>query len=232
MPKINGKPFDYIPFFICTTDGISNGLDKPPIYGIVNISLGHYINSADYENMLHWTGSRTIIAKGWEDGKPFPVGSCATFPPDGGAEYLESESDSELNEAMKRKEEQLAMLGSQRLTGKGRYVASAKTAEITSQGEYATLADVANAMSDAMSVIMQLVSDWSGAGGEIHIQYNTDYDTVSMNAVNDAIGMSGLVSSNLMSWETFYHNMKKREFYPADWTIDQEQEAIDETVDK
>jgi hypothetical protein len=231
IPKIDSKPFNFIPFFFLTSDGVSIKLQKSPLYSIININLGHYINSADYENMLHWTGARTIIARGWDAKNPFPVGSCATFPTDGGAEYLESSSDSALGEGMKRKEEQLAMLGSARISGKGRYVASAETANITSQGEYATLADIANAMSKSMATVMTVFMRWLKSTEDIKITYNTDYEIDAVN-MQDLVAMSGLVSSNMMSWSTFFYNLKNKEVYPPEWTEEDEQDAIAETVDK
>lgn len=231
-PFFNDKEINYIPFFVLTTNGISLEINPSPLSPIVKLNLGHYVNSADYENMIHWTGTRTIIAKGWKKTEAFPVGSCAVFPADGDAHFLESTADSELKEAMRAKEEQMSVLGSAMITGKGRYVASAKTAEVTSQGEYATLQDIANAFSDSMTRILKVLDEWqtnkeSNAG----VTFNTDFDLSESN-MQDIVNMSGLVSSNLMSWDTFFFNLKEREIYPADWTKEDEEKAIEETVEK
>jgi len=225
IPVIDGAVFDYIPFYLCTSDGIVTEISESALIDLVDVNLGHYINSADYENMLHWTGARTIIAKGWDEKKDFPIGGCAVLPESGDVSFLEASSDSALQEAMKRKEEQMSIIASSFITGKGRYVASAETATKTSQGEYATLADISNALSVCMTTIMALFNEWAGSQEEVSIQFNTEFEEVTLDP-QEAISWSGLVASDLMSWPTFYHNMKTKNVYPAGWDIEQEEEAI------
>ena len=225
MPVMDGKPFDYMPFFICTSDGIVTEISESAMLDLVDVNLGHFINSADYENMIHFTGCRTIIAKGWSEKKDFPQGGFAVLPDTGDVYYLEASSDSALLEAMKRKEEQMAIIASSFITGKGRYVASAETATKTSQGEYATLADISNALSVCMKTIMSLFNEWAGSDEGITVEFNTEFEEVTLDP-QIAIAWSGLVTSGLMSWETFFYNMKSKNVYQTGRTIEEEEEAI------
>jgi hypothetical protein len=225
IPVLNGAIFDYIPFYICTSDGIVTEISESAMLDLVDVNLGHYINSADYENMLHWTGARTIVATGWDATKAFPVGGFAALTDGGTVNYLESTSDSALQEAMKQKEEQMSVIASSFITGKGRYVASAETATKTSQGEYATLADISNALSVCMKTIMSLFNEWAGSKEYVNIEFNTEFEEVTLNP-QDAIVWSGLVTSNLMSWETFFYNMKSKNVYQTGRTIEEEEAAI------
>lgn len=227
FPKMSGKGLNFIPFFMMTNAGFKTEIDSSPMLDIVNTNLGHYQNYADYENLLHLTGVGTYILRGWGDKKAFPIGGAADFPIEGGAEILQGKSDSGLENELRHKEEIMAMLGSQLLSGKGRYVQSARTADVQSQGEYATLADIANSMSYMMTQIMKLFMQWaSGNPDEVQIKFNTDYEA-TMAPQGVLTELSGLAQSGGMSWKTYFYNLNKYEIYPVGWTIEDEQKEID-----
>ena len=229
-PIINDKTFDYIPFYMCTTDGVSTQLQKAPIAEIVNVNFGHYRNSADYENRIHFMGTATIVVRGWDESKPFPVGGLAVIDKDGGAQMLEVSPNSSIEEAMKRKEEQMSILGAAMISGKGKYVASAQTANITAQGENANLADISNAMDAIMEKIFTLIMEWYGGTEDVEIEYNTDFENNEMNPQLFTALMSGW-QSGAISWPTFFYNLKNKEMYPGGWTLEDEDTAIQETLE-
>ena len=225
QPVINGQKFGYIPFYFITSDGLSVDLLRPVLMDLININLGHYINSADYENACHFTGANTIVTRGWGS-NPFPVGGCADFPIDGGAEVLQAGENSMLMQAMKQKEEQMTVIGSAVLANRGRYIQSAETARLNTAGEYATLADISIALSQAMTEILRLFALWGGKNADkITVKFNSDFEIEPLNS-QDLVSWMGAVQSGFMSWETFYYNMNQRETYPAGWTIEEEREAI------
>jgi hypothetical protein len=230
-PIINDNTFNYIPFYVITPDGISYDLKPGVLTDIANINLGHYVNSADYENMLHWTGARTIIVTGYNETEcPFAVGGVVALDANGSASYLEAKSDSALEEAMKRKEEQMAAIGSAILSGKGRYVASAQTAQTQSQGEYATLADIANALSCDVTKIMSLFMEWDGKPSEnVRVEFNTDFDMTEL-VFSDLTPLLAAVGSGNMSKRTYFNILQQKEVYPKGWTYEDEQEAIAEDL--
>ena len=224
-PLINDARFAFIPFFILTTNGIDNCYYKPPLLDFVNVNLGHYKNSADFENMLHWTGAKTIITK--EYGKDtIPIGGAMDMPKDGDAFFLEASSDSGLKDELRHKEEQMAAMGSAVISGKGRYVSSAETAEITSQGEYATLADISNACSNAMEYIMQLFVEWSGSNEDVKVKYNVDFELEDI-AAADLTAFVQAYFSGAISYDTFFYNLQKKEVYPNKKTKESELEDIE-----
>lgn len=231
IPLKNGVAINYIPFFFFTAEGINERLMKSPLTDFVNVNLGHYINSADYENMIHWAGQKTVVTTGWGD-KPFPIGGNANLADGGMAVYLESASDSCIEKAMQKKEEQMAALGSQIISGKGRYVASAETAKISSQGEYASLADIANSLSYCMKTALRVMIEWgTGRDAEIELEYNTDFsiDDIPQGKIQE---LMGAVQSGMMSFETFFYQLKTYEVYPSQWTIEEEVAAIDQSMEK
>ncbi|MGD8305161.1 MAG: DUF4055 domain-containing protein [Ignavibacteria bacterium] len=228
IPIKNGNPFDYIPFYFLTSNGINTNIQKSVMYGFVNVNLGHYINSADLENMLHWTAAKTLVTKGFGDDKPVPIGGSFDLPTDGDAFYLEASSDSGLNVEMDKKKEQMAAMGASLISSQGRYVASAETSRINSQGEYATLSDLSKSLSTCMTEIMKELVEWHGKDSKnITITYNTDFELSEIDP-NMLTAYMGAVQSGYMSWETFFYNMKNKELYPQDWTIESEKKAIEE----
>ena len=227
-PIKNDKTMTEIPFYVLTSAGITTDIEKSPLLGMANVNFGHYRNSASNENMLHWTGVPTVIARGWPKGETFPLGGVAGFNSvDGGADYLQAQSDTGLDRAMTKKEAIMAMLGTQLLSGKGRYVQSAQTAEITSQGEFATLSDVAGSMSSGMSTAMSFMMDWQNDGkAEIPIEYNTDYQAVDIPS-GRILELGGAKNSGDISPETYFYNLKKYEMYPVGLTYEQDQADIE-----
>lgn len=227
IPVKGGSPLDFIPFYFVTAQGISSKISKSVLYDFSNVNLGHYINSADYENMLHWTGCKTHVTKGWGN-ENLPIGGAFDLPVDGDAFILEASSDSGLKDAMKDKESQMAILGSTLISGQGRYVASAQTATINSQGEYASLSDLSNALSVAMTEVMKIFVEWQGGSGDkVSIEFNTDFELTEVDPTLLTAYMKA-VQSGFMSYEVFYYNMKNKELYPPDWSIKNEKKAIEE----
>lgn len=226
IPLKAGAFLNKIPFYMFTSYGINNTLRKPPLLGFVNLNYGHYKNSADYENMLHWTGAKTIVTRGMGKGEAFPVGGCVDLPVDGGADFLEASADSGLKDEMKHKEEQMATMGSALLAGKGRYVASAETAKITSDGEYATLADIANSLSVCMSTAMSFLTEWAGHAEPVNVEYNTDYEVAPIDP-QTLTSLIGAAQQGMLSFEAFFYTLKNREMYPEGWTIEDERKELD-----
>ena len=226
VPEMLGQRFSFIPFFFVTTNGNTPDIDKAPLSDLINLNLSHYRNNADYENMLHWTGAKTIVTKGWGD-KPFPIGGAPDFPTDGGAEFLEASSDSGLKDELTHKEEAMAILGSSLLSGKSKNVIAAETARITSSGEYATLADISNAMSDVMTKVYAVYGAWQGKNpDEISITYNTDFETAKLDATTLTAWMTAVMNGQL-SQKQFFWNMQKSDMYEDGWTFEEEQTEIE-----
>ena len=225
-PLIKGQVFNFIPFYFVTSNGITSHISASPMLDFVNINLGHYVNYADFENMLHWTGAKTIVTKGWGD-KTFPIGGAVDCE---SASFLEASSDSGLKDELRHKEELIAIMGSQLLSGKGRYVASAATSQISSEGEYATLADIANSLSYSMTQILKLLVEWAdGNPDEVNAEYNTDYQVAEI-PQGRLTELSGARDAGKISKQTFYYNLNKYEFYPSNWTYEDEQSEIEKDL--
>lgn len=233
-PTIKGKRLDYIPFFFFTSDGISTSIKSSAMYSFVNVNHGHYINSADYENRNHIVAAVTVISSGArtgvKQGDSFPVGGAVEYDdPQGGAKFMEATSDAGLLEAMKHKEEQMGTLMAAMLASAGRYVASAQTASINSQGEYATIADIANAVSRGMNTVLTLCAEMMGdidKDGK-SVSFNTDFETQNMDAQTLA-QLAGLRASKILTLEDVFNILKKGEIIPAERTFDEYKKMLED----
>ncbi len=230
VPLIKGKALDFIPFLLMGASGISISPSKGPFVDLVNINVAHFRNSADYENRLHITGAVTLVTRGPMADGSVPMGGVIQFTgADGDAKFLEATSDGGLAEAMQKKVEQLAQLGSSIISGKGRYVASAESQRLTSEGEYASLADISGTLSDSMTKALRIMLKWAGKPSEnASVMYNKDFESASADPSELRELFTGMLGGG-WSFKTFYHNLRAREFYPEGHTIEDELKEINET---
>lgn len=118
-----GARLKFIPFTFVGSLNNNESPDKPPMYDISEINLGHYRNSADYEDSIYMVGQGTPVATGltagwvkdvWKD-KPLQLGSRGVIPLPAGGDFkiVAADENGMVKEGMDQKENQLAMLGAQ-----------------------------------------------------------------------------------------------------------------------
>lgn len=228
-PLFNGKNFNFVPFWCLSITG--NQLDdvrEPEILDLVEMNIGHYRNSADYENEMHYVSIKTAIFPGWDKelGNPVLGGGLST-PPDQKPFILEASSSSGLKDEMTAKEHRMAILGAQMLSAKGRYVQSAKTSEIENQGHSGILGSLASTLEEFFSIILSIKMEWSGKSEDrVKVVLNKEYmkNTVAPEMMKDLVAA---VQAGKMSFKTFYYNIQKLGMYPDGWTEANELDAIE-----
>lgn len=119
----NGNVLKRIPFEFCGSDNNDAYPDIPVLYDIAVLNLGHYRNSADYEESCYIVGQPTPwfagLSEEWVKQNPtIQLGSRGAIPlPEGGsAGLLQAASNTMPIEAMKHKEEQFVALGAKLIT--------------------------------------------------------------------------------------------------------------------
>jgi hypothetical protein len=232
-PMMNGSKLNRIPFFVIDKDGLNyDKTTESIINGLTDVNLGHYRNSADWEHNLFYLGLKTLIVKGYNaetgTGKLTVGGVISSTNPQFDALLLEPSSDSGLEKEMQNKEQRMAVLGSQAIAQRGKYVQSAATAKINSSSEASVLSAVAHAQSNVMTTILNLILQWGGytdVQGSLHI--NTDFfdDLITPESI---LKFVQLVQSGGISYDTFYYNLSKRDVYPPEWTKEKEKSAIED----
>lgn len=225
VPEKNNAPMNRIPFYVIDKDGLNySETEESIINDLVDVNMGHFRNSADWEHNLFYLGLKTLVLPGYdveERGAP-TIGGIITGPTGFDPFLIEPSSDSGLEKEMQNKEQRMSVLGSQAISQRGKYVQSAATAKINSATETSILGALANAQSNVMTVILNLILGWSGyenIRGNVHI--NTDFfdDLITPES---ALKFAQLLQSGSISPQTYFYNLSKRDFFPPEWSWDKE----------
>lgn len=236
IPTKAGTPLDFIPFFFESTEENTGDVVAPPIEDLVNINIGHYRNSADYENGLHVVGQPTPFLTGVDrprEGEPefeFSIGSNTVLllsNPESTAGFLQcgAEGFASLREAMQDKVEQMAAMGARILAAQKKQTEAAQTAAINKNGESSVLSDWASAMENPLEKALKVMVWWEGLSGDVKFELNKDYLVSSMTAQEITAHM-GLWQSGAMSHRSLFDALKAGKVYPETMTFEDEQEFI------
>jgi hypothetical protein len=116
----NGKPFNEIPFMFVGVNNNDESIDNPPLWDLADLNIGHYRNSADYEEACYMLGQPTYwfsgLTEAWVDNVlkgQVRLGSTGgvLLPENASAGLLQPEPNTMVKEAMDAKERQAVALG-------------------------------------------------------------------------------------------------------------------------
>jgi len=138
----------------------------------------------------------------------------------------------ELREAIKEKQEQMAVMGAKMLQPEKAGVEAYGTVKLRSDAEQSVLVNIAEACSASTSAAMQCAAWWAGTkpnpsdySEECYLVLPTDFVAAKM----DSATFTALVASYVqgaISWPTFFYNLQQGELYPDNWTKEDEEEAM------
>jgi hypothetical protein len=125
----NGQPFMYIPFHFIGSENNDWHIDPIPLYDLAVVNLGHYRNSADYEESIFLNGQPTAIFGGDADietfkevyGNNIKIGSRMAYylGPSAKGEFMQTNPNQLADTAMQRKEEQAVAIGARLIAPAG-----------------------------------------------------------------------------------------------------------------
>lgn len=182
--KSDGSNFDTIPFVFLGVQNNDSTIDDPPIYDLAVLNLGHYRNSADYEESCFMVGQPTPWFSGvdqnwinsvWK-GRVY-LGSRGGIPlPGGGLAGLLQASPNQLTkDAMDSKESQMVALGA-RLVQEKSIQRTATEAGQDKVSEVSIIASAARNTSAAYALAFKFCELYSGQAATIRFELATDYD--------------------------------------------------------
>lgn len=185
----NGKRFTEIPFTFVGSQNNDINVDSPNFYDLASLNLGHYRNSADYEESVFISGQPTIVASGltqeWVDnvlkGKIL-IGSRGGIPlPEGGAaKLLQPEPQLAALSAMEHKERQMVALGA-KLVEQRKTERTAFEVKLEATADGSVLSNVANNVSEAFRKAFKWCGLFVGEATEsLEFKLNIEYDLVRM----------------------------------------------------
>jgi len=185
QPRANGKLLDRIPFIIAGSYSNDPAVDDAALYDIAEINIGHYRNSADYEEgiflhgqpMLHIdVGTTSAIEFETLNPNGIEVGSRRGIATTGGgsAQLLQAASNGAAHEAMVQKEEQMVSIGA-RMIESGGQAETAEAARIKHAGDNSVLTNIVQNASNAIETALEWVSLFMGVTVEPVFQINDDF---------------------------------------------------------
>lgn len=183
-----GQPFDEIPFDLIGSINNDADVDPAPLYDLAVLNIGHYRNSADYEESCFLVGQPTLFAAGltehWVTNVlkgQVQMGSRAALPlPEGGtAGLLQVSPNSMPKEAMETKERQMVALGA-RLVEQRQVQRTAAEAQQEETGETSILSAVAKNVSAAYTRALKRAAKFVGGSEESTYTLNTDFIAARM----------------------------------------------------
>lgn len=183
----NAKALTEIPFVFVGSEDNDAKVDSAPLYDIAKVNVGHLRNSADLEEMIHVCGSPTLIfttsismsemAKAYPGGLKIGARHGYNLGIGGTAQFLQAESNPLPDQAMKRKEEQMQMMGA-RMTTMGGTNETAEGVRMRLTGETCELTLVSENISDALRHCARYALIFMGGLDQIEkivIEVNTDF---------------------------------------------------------
>lgn len=185
MPtKHTGENFDSIPFVFIGSENNDPSVDAAPMYSICSLNVGHYRNSADYEESCYICGQATPVLAGLTENWVTTVlkgevqlGSRAAvaLPEGGSASMLQMESNSAPYEAMKHKEQQMVNLGAKLVEVQTAFK-TATEAAYNQSAENSVLSTIAGNVRLGFVWAMGWATDFTGDPDKIDIILGTDFN--------------------------------------------------------
>lgn len=219
-----GQPFTEIPFVFLGAEANNPEPEKPLLEDISNLNLGHYRNSADYEEAVYMTGQPTPYLAGltesWVNdvlkGK-IMMGSRSAIPlPEGAtAGLLQPNPNTLPKEAMDQKEALMLALGA-KLVEKREVKRTATEAGLDEASTTSVLAGCCKNVSAAYARALEWVCQFqnveipaptNGATGGLLFELNTDFAVARMTP-EEMSSLMGLYTGKLITFEEARDKLK------------------------
>ena len=184
-----GQPFNEIPFWFIGSVNNDPTIDPPPLYDLCSVNIGHYRNSADYEDSIYNMGQPTLWVSGLTErwlkevmGGEVRMGAVGglPLPQDGAAGILQVEPNTLAKEAMDAKEAQMLALGA-KLVEASQVQRTATEADIDNISETSILSTIAKNVGSAIEAALHYAAQYVGQDSDtIAFELNTEFDLVNL----------------------------------------------------
>ncbi len=185
-----GQPWRVIPFQFLGSENNDTSIDDSPLYDMAEVNVGHYRNSADYEEAAYLVGQPQPWMSGLSDQwrehlekQGIFLGSRAPWllPQGGACGVWQAQPNTVAKEAMDSKKEDMVSLGA-RLIERGSAVKTATQADNDSAAEHSVLSLVVSNVSEAYSQCLVWMAEFVNAPGEALYKLNQDFSQISLDA--------------------------------------------------
>lgn len=188
--RSNGQPWDRIPGTFVGAQNNDSTIDEAPLYDIAEVNLGHYRNSADYEDAAFLCGQpqpwMSGLDEGWRDHMEksgIYLGSRAPWllPVNGACGVWQAQPNTLAKEAMDSKEAQMVALGA-RLIKQGSATKTATQAANENAEQHSVLSLIAANVSEAYTTMLGYLGEFMGAAGTVEFKLSQDFVEATLDA--------------------------------------------------
>jgi len=234
LPRLSGgRVLHEIPFQFTNSEDTDPNPSKSPLIDLVNVNISHYRNSADLEHGRHFTALPTAWASGFaiKGNKRLKIGSAeawVTENPGAKAGFLEFTGAGlgHLQEGMVSKERLMAVLGARLLEEKTAGVEAAETVRLRHSGEQSSLSNISLSVGNSFTRLLQWIVDWTGGDPkDVNVEMNSDFNLIGIDPQTLAALMAA-VQGGLLSWNTWFYNVRRGELIPEGITVEDEAALI------
>lgn len=228
---VKGSTLNYIPFIPLTYKDISIIPVKPPLMDIANINLNYYGVAVERRNVIHFVGNPFFMGKGinTRDDKgnalTITLGSSIAQifqEPNADMKIVETQgtglafNESYLNDCKST----MAALGARLLVPEANAQISENTMQMKTAGYRATIMQIANTASRAITQALKIIAEWEGQNpDEVKLELNTDYNLSEM----DAQTITALVTAwqtGAIRQEDMFKKLQKGEIIESEISFD------------
>lgn len=227
-----GVALPFIPFVCFNPTSIGLSIQKPPLKDLVDLNLSHYRSSADLEHARHFTMLPTLFVKGVPTTEKIRIGSSealVTQNIQADAKFIEftGQGLGPGREALKDKEQRMAVLGSRLLESQKAGQEAADTVRMRHAGDNATLQDIVGTVSHGLTMLLRWHAWWFSAtqvidDPKITVTLNTDF----LVGITNIDTLSLLAQAGKISYETLYFNLERSGLTRPGVTAEMERRAI------
>lgn len=229
-----GGPWGEIPFTFVGANNNDSVVDPAPLYDMAEINIGHYHNSADYEDSVYFCGQvqpwMSGLSEEWRDWMQengLFIGSRAPIllPAGGSFGMAQAQPNTMAKEAMDQKEAQMIGIGA-RLMQPGT-VAKTATQDLGEQSvQHSVLSLAASNVSAAYTKALGWAAAFMNVSGDIEYQLNQDLSNQEMSAQDLTAWVGALQSGNLPKTD-FWQRLRAAEYIDPNKTDEEIREELD-----
>lgn len=235
---VKGSTINYIPFIPLTYKDISIIPVKPPLMDIANINLNYYGVAVERRNVIHFVGNPFFMGKGIntrdDKGNALTItlgSSIAQIFQEVNADMKIVETqgtglafnESYLNDCKST----MAALGARLLVPESNTQVSENTMQMKTAGYRATIMQIANTASRAITQALKIIAEWEGQNpDEVKLELNTDYNLSEM----DAQTITALVTAwqtGAIRQEDMFKKLQKGEIIESEISFDDFKSNLD-----
>ena len=223
--KADGSYWGNIPFTFVGAQDNNASIDKAPLYDLAAVNIGHYRNSADYEDSCFFVGQAQPWMSGldeqwrdWLNDQETYIGSRTPIllPENGKFGIEQAQPNTMAKEGMDAKEQAMIALGA-RLITPGEAVKTATEAQSDTEQEHSILSLVLENVNQAYNTALGWVGEFVGGSSSPILKLNTDFATHHMDA-QKLLALLALWQGNALPTSDLMRSLQRSDYIDPEKT--------------